>query len=77
MEWYIDNNVILFHTGDEKMPRGGHRAGAGRKATAAGVMHTRAIRFSDSEWAKVEESAKRLVISVSEYIRQTVLKHLD
>lgn len=61
-------------------PRGGARPNAGRKARA-GVRISKTIRFSDSEWEKVEQYAKEAgcvnnkgEINASEYIRLMALK---
>lgn len=59
------------------MPRGGRRPGAGRKAKAEQPRLTKAIRFSPLEWARVEEQARRLNLTPSEFVRTCVREKLE
>jgi len=56
------------------MPRGGARAGAGRKAPA-GKKENHVIRFSDDEWAKIQENARKAGVTVSDYVRRQALNN--
>jgi hypothetical protein len=55
--------------------RGGKREGAGRIPPAGERRRIRSIKFADAEWESIQEKAKELGITASEYIRQKALQN--
>lgn len=55
------------------MPKGGARENAGRKAPPGGIRQNRSIKLNNEEWQRLQEKAKLVGLSVSEYIRKLAL----
>lgn len=56
------------------MPRGGKRIGSGAKLRAGSLGKNRSVKFTDEEWNQVKRKAAELGRTVSDYIRELVLK---
>ena len=60
------------------MSKGGARAGAGRKRITDNRLDIKLyIRVSEKEQALIKERAEKNKVSVSQYIRDAVLKELN
>lgn len=55
------------------MPKGGKRQGAGRPSLGE-IKKNRSIKYTDTEWARVNEKAKAENITASDYVRKKTLE---
>jgi hypothetical protein len=57
------------------MVRGGKREGAGAKLRAGSLRKNHSIKFTDAEWTILQEKAKSVEMTVSDYVRSAMVLH--